>query len=187
MLLAVSLVLLQSPLQHLPDRDRREQGDYKETKPKSALDFTNALRKAGRTASITGHGGKSDPSEGFEPVVGTSDLIETVSLGEVSRLTRRSPDGPKVHVREVVGKLSILLARTGKDQLHYPNSPRSRQEATHDPEQRPSSDPDRVVKDGSLDSSSTVLRSEEGSGGHRPTQQPVMTAAVLREGGTIRR
>lgn len=119
MLLAVSLVLLQSPLQHLPDRDRCKQGDCKETKPKSALDVTNALRKAGRTAPITGHGGKSDPSEGLEPVVGTGDLIETVSLGEVSRLTRRSPDGPKVHVRQVVGELSILLTRAGKDQLHY--------------------------------------------------------------------
>lgn len=144
-----------------------------------SLGRNDCIAEAGRTASITGHGGKSDPSQGFEPVVGTGDLIETVSLGEVSRLTRRSPDATKVHVRQIVGKLSILLARAGTDQLHNPNSPRSRQEATHDPEQRPSSDPDRIVKDGPLDSGSTVLRSEEGSGGHHPTQQPVVAAAIF--------
>jgi hypothetical protein len=81
-------------------------------------------------------------------------------------------------VRQVIGEFSILSARAGEDQLHNPNSPRSRQEATHDPEQRPSSDPDRIVKDGPLDSGSTVLRSEEGSGGHDSAQQPVVAAAV---------
>lgn len=64
------------------------------------------------TATITSHGGQSDPGQGFKPVVGASDLVEPVSLGEISRLTRRSPDRTKVQVRQVVGEFSVLSAKS---------------------------------------------------------------------------
>lgn len=60
------------------------------------------------TTSITGHSGQSDPGKRFEPVIGTCDLVESVPLRELSRLTRRSTNRSEVEMSQEVGELSVL-------------------------------------------------------------------------------